>query len=83
MSPEVNTCLAHPECDRRLRLVEDRLDAIEADTTEKWDKISDAIVELKVGLGSLNGRIAGYLVAASLLGVVVAFLAEYVLRRGP
>jgi hypothetical protein len=75
-------CRANPDCDRRFDEMERRLGHIESTHSAKWDAISLSITELKVSVGNLNGRLAGYLLAASLLGVVVAFIAQAVLRGG-
>lgn len=45
------------------------------------DTIRDQLADLREQLGEMRGRFAGYLVAASLLSTVVAFLAAYVLRN--
>jgi hypothetical protein len=75
-------CHANPDCDRRFDEMERRLGHIETAHSAKWDAISLSITELKVSVGNLNGRLAGYLLAASLLGVVVAFIAQAVLKGG-
>jgi hypothetical protein len=76
-------CHANPDCSRRFDEMERRLGKIETDNSAKWDTISLSITELKVSVGNLNGRLAGYLLAASLLGVVVAFIAQAVLKGRP
>jgi hypothetical protein len=75
-------CCDHPECtrrfddiDRRLELFEKRLDAQD----ERWERLLEAVHEVKTSVANLNGRLAGYLVAATLLGTVVAFIAQRVL----
>jgi uncharacterized coiled-coil protein SlyX len=75
------TC-SHETCNQRFADFKARLDAQEKrldDMDDTWEELQRSITELKVGLASLNGRIAGYLVAASLLGTIVAFIAQKVL----
>lgn len=75
-------CRASTDCSRRFDLIESRLAHVEReqrDQSDRWEEIRKSVTDLKVGLASLNGRLAGYLVAASLLGTVVAFIAQRVL----
>ena len=64
-------------CGRRFDAIEKRLDEQDGKWTELWKEIS----EVGKKLAGLEGRIAGYLVAASLLGTAVAFIAAYVFRK--
>lgn len=61
----------------------ERLEGIEADLeglSARWDQLWEAISGVREKLASLDGRLAGYLVAAALLGTVVAFIAQVVLK---
>jgi hypothetical protein len=50
---------------------------------ERWSKVWARLDVLADRLSNLDGRIAGYLVAATLLGTAVAFIAAYVLKASP
>lgn len=69
----------HPDCMRRFGDLERRMVSLEDShkaQAAQWITLSQAVNDVKVALASLNGRLAGYLVAASLLGTVVAFIAQ-------
>jgi hypothetical protein len=69
-------CQHYDECQRRFEELSERILRVDS----RWRDISAALVAVEVKLAALEGRMAGYLVAASLLGTVVAFLAAYILR---
>jgi chromosome segregation ATPase len=63
-------------CEQRFKSLEARLDSHDG----RWRELNESLTKVREKLSSLEGRLAGYLVAASLLGTVVAFIAAYVLR---
>lgn len=67
----------HFDCERRFGEIERRLETLDDD----WRAMNAALNTISVKLARLEGRIAGYLVAASIIGSAVAFLAAYVLRN--
>lgn len=69
--------------EERVKVLEENLrDHLEKDD-ERWGKVWNRLDTLSDKLSNLDGRIAGYLVAATLLGVVVAFIASYSLKGTP
>jgi hypothetical protein len=75
-------CCDHPECERRFDDIDRRLDAFEKrldGQDERWERVLESVHKVETAVANLNGRIAGYLVAATLLGTVVAFVAQRVL----
>lgn len=78
-----DSCDMHPTCELRLKAMEQRLGLLEGDVldqNDKWAEIGNQITSLKEAVANLNGRLAGYLVAATLLGTIVAFLAQFALH---
>lgn len=63
-------------CAEKFRALSARIDEQDG----RWRSIDSGLSTVREKLAGLEGRIAGYLVAASLLGTVVAFIAAYVLR---
>jgi len=63
-------------CEEKFKALDARIDA----QAKRWDTVDASLTVVREKLAGLEGRIAGYLVAASLLGTAVAFIAAYVLR---
>lgn len=76
LEPAESAACPHDACEGRFRDLGRRLELLEDD----WRSMGDALSDIREKLAELKGRMAGYLVAASLLGTAVAFLAAYVLR---
>ena len=66
----------HPAFRERLAGLERRMEVVEETQGEKWDSLWKAVGEVRESVANLNGRIAGYLLAAGLLGSVVAIIAQ-------
>lgn len=62
-------------CSDRFSVIEERIHEVDS----RWSGIQSEIGLLREKVGSLEGRIAGYLIAASLVGTAVAFIAAKVL----
>jgi hypothetical protein len=80
VTPVPGTCEACPQltvCSRRFDEIERRL----SEQGSAWEAIWKELSGVRERLAGLEGRIAGYLVAASLLGTAVAFVAAYVFRK--
>ena len=67
----------HFGCEQRFGDLERRMEMLDSD----WRSLRVDLTAIREQLGELRGKIAGYLVAATLLGTAVAFLAAYMLRN--
>ena len=74
---DIGICPHHHDCDRRFSDLERRMETLDG----RWSQLHIDVTKVREKLAGLEGRIAGYLVAASLLGVCVAFIAAYVFNR--
>lgn len=64
----------NPVCERHFAELERRVEALEKDDTV--NALQESVNALSQQLANLNGRVTGYLLAGSLIGAVVAILAQ-------
>jgi hypothetical protein len=69
--------------EERVKLLEEKITKHEDKDDERWSEMWGVMNEMRTKLANLDGRLVGYLVAANLLGIVVAFIAAYVLKANP
>jgi Flp pilus assembly protein TadB len=66
--------------EERVKVLEENLRAHVEKDDERWNKVWGRLDSISDKLSNLDGRVGAYLVAATLLGVVVAFIAAYVFK---
>lgn len=66
----------HPVLDQRVTELERRVTSLESTQNDKWDKLNQSFADLRASVANLSGRVTGYLLAAGLLGAVVAIIAQ-------
>ncbi len=69
--------------EERVKVLEENFRVHLEKDDERWGKVWNRLDTLSDKLSNLDGRIAGYLVAATLLGTAVAFIAAYVFKGAP
>lgn len=74
----MTTCENSPACDKAFEEIERRLGKLE---DESWkEKLTEKLTEVEKAIANLNGRLVGYLAAASVLGASLLFVAQRVLK---
>jgi hypothetical protein len=88
MADRTIKCDRWDECQRRDEEVKKMIDALNAekreDHREIWDAIREtnsSVMRLAVSVSGLNGKMAGYIVAGSILSGALLFVATYVFKH--
>lgn len=73
-------CDRWDECQRERKDLQDRIEEVRREKREDNDKLWAAVNTMVASVARLEGRLAGYLLAATVLGTVVAFIAQKVMQ---
>lgn len=64
----------------RVGFLEERTAGLESAFSKRLDQVTEGLAQVRSDVAGLRGYLAGYLVGAAILGTIVAFLAQRVLR---